>query len=676
MFSGMDDIDWGRMRHAYGPATQVPGWVRGLVDLDPAVREESLDAMYGAVHHQGDVYKCTVEAVPFLLKALTTPSPGSDTTATPSSPGRPGATPSSPGRPGATPSSPGRLGAASSTAASPLPGRHGIAELLASIAGAELGDGGAMDRRIRKARKLIAAAAPALAVLAADPDPAVRAAMAKLLPEDVLLDRLAVEDDPVVLRALLDGLSETDVPTDLLLAAAANSLLASTSVAALVAVARKDPEQVPADELASRLERAYAEEAEPAASAGFRTDTLIGSVRVATEKLDAGRRAPHAARLIDQLTDALGPRVPLRIEMLEQLLRSPHADIVQDALFGTGKLIDRWRGDYRVLVHLVAGHLTHPDGRIRDQAARLLSHWYPLTAPVADPVHAALVALPDWLVRYQSGPPGLHPAVEILGALGDERALPYLLETLTFDQRPRSTPGLLAHYPQAAIEAILPLLPSPDFHAVLRAAGPAAAPAVPALLEMPLDDAAALTLGAIGPAASVAVPALRAAASGTEERLAVNAAGALWRILGDPDVLPLLVDQLGGRATVNALEQIGAMGPAASAAVPAVRPFLDGDAQAWWLPTRAAIALWRLTSEPGRALPVLTAAWNANPHTRPAIADAASGPLAAGLAPLFQAELDRPQRHGVSSTTWSSNQVATDERLTARLRTFVQPRAS
>ena len=73
MFTGLDDVGWESLRHAYGSAEDVPGWVRGLVDPDPAVREESLDAMYGAVHHQGDIYDSTVAAVPYLIEALSTP---------------------------------------------------------------------------------------------------------------------------------------------------------------------------------------------------------------------------------------------------------------------------------------------------------------------------------------------------------------------------------------------------------------------------------------------------------------------------------------------------------------------------------------------------------------------------------------------------------------------------
>jgi hypothetical protein len=107
----MEDIGWDSMEHAYGPADEVPVLIRGLVDPDPAVRERALDAMYGAVHHQGDVYDCTPATVPFLLEALTTTG---------------------------------------------VPGRDGIAGLLASIGAAE--EWPVRDERVARARDLIAAA--------------------------------------------------------------------------------------------------------------------------------------------------------------------------------------------------------------------------------------------------------------------------------------------------------------------------------------------------------------------------------------------------------------------------------------------------------------------------------------------------------------------------------------
>ncbi|WP_432825173.1 HEAT repeat domain-containing protein [Dactylosporangium sp. CA-092794] len=234
MFTGLDDIDWESLRHAYGSAEDVPGWVRGLVDPDPAVREESLDAMYGAVHHQGDIYDSTVAAVPYLIEALTAPG---------------------------------------------LPGRERIAELLTSIAKlsewpdeTELDEGGAeMLRQAVRANALAMAAAPTLVRLTDDPDPAVRAAAPKLLvavtakvPDlaGLLIGLLGTEDDAGVRRGLSDALGSLELGDDAIghLLGLARSAPASTALAALIAVTRNDPHRVPLDGVPDLIARAYAEE--------------------------------------------------------------------------------------------------------------------------------------------------------------------------------------------------------------------------------------------------------------------------------------------------------------------------------------------------------------------------------------------------------------------------------
>ncbi|NEC24308.1 PBS lyase, partial [Streptomyces parvus] len=73
MFSGIDEVDWASMEHAYGPADDVPELLRGLASDDPAEREAALDGMYGAVHHQGDVYACTLACIPFLFELVVDP---------------------------------------------------------------------------------------------------------------------------------------------------------------------------------------------------------------------------------------------------------------------------------------------------------------------------------------------------------------------------------------------------------------------------------------------------------------------------------------------------------------------------------------------------------------------------------------------------------------------------
>lgn len=63
MFEGLDDVDWASMQHAYGPAIDVPEMLRGLVSQDDHLRREAEDGLWGAVHHQGDVYKSVVISI-------------------------------------------------------------------------------------------------------------------------------------------------------------------------------------------------------------------------------------------------------------------------------------------------------------------------------------------------------------------------------------------------------------------------------------------------------------------------------------------------------------------------------------------------------------------------------------------------------------------------------------
>jgi hypothetical protein len=157
---------------------------------------------------------------------------------------------------------------------------------------------------------------------------------------DLLADRLAVEAERDARRALTVALGrlgalggDPRIP-ERLLAIAASASEASTSAAALVAVARINPAIVPLDGAAALVERAYAEPSDPTEQGDFATGTLIGQLRLMKAASVAGRRAPHAARLADELADALAPRVDDRIALLEDLLRSQHADVLGDALMG------------------------------------------------------------------------------------------------------------------------------------------------------------------------------------------------------------------------------------------------------------------------------------------------------------------------------------------------------
>ncbi|MEV5831907.1 hypothetical protein AB0L25_40780, partial [Spirillospora sp. NPDC052242] len=76
MFSGLHDIDWASMGHAYGSAEEVPALLLALASSDSEERRKALSRFYGAIHHQGDVYPCTTASLPFLFELaddVTTP---------------------------------------------------------------------------------------------------------------------------------------------------------------------------------------------------------------------------------------------------------------------------------------------------------------------------------------------------------------------------------------------------------------------------------------------------------------------------------------------------------------------------------------------------------------------------------------------------------------------------
>jgi hypothetical protein len=73
MLEGLDSIDWSKLRHAYGAATNVPDQIRSLLSEDESVREEAMYDLCGNILHQGTVYEASAYAVPFLQELLKSP---------------------------------------------------------------------------------------------------------------------------------------------------------------------------------------------------------------------------------------------------------------------------------------------------------------------------------------------------------------------------------------------------------------------------------------------------------------------------------------------------------------------------------------------------------------------------------------------------------------------------
>ncbi|MBE1486483.1 hypothetical protein [Plantactinospora soyae] len=72
--SGIDQVAWHRLHHAYGPATDVPDQLRALRTTDPTRRSEALSQLFGNVHHQGTRWQVSHVVVPFLVALVDDPA--------------------------------------------------------------------------------------------------------------------------------------------------------------------------------------------------------------------------------------------------------------------------------------------------------------------------------------------------------------------------------------------------------------------------------------------------------------------------------------------------------------------------------------------------------------------------------------------------------------------------
>lgn len=64
----LEAVDWGRLSHAFGPAQDVPVFLRRLGAQDPQIRKKALYTLLMTILHQGSLYSATVAAIPFLLR--------------------------------------------------------------------------------------------------------------------------------------------------------------------------------------------------------------------------------------------------------------------------------------------------------------------------------------------------------------------------------------------------------------------------------------------------------------------------------------------------------------------------------------------------------------------------------------------------------------------------------
>ena len=71
---GLDAVPWCNLKHAYGPAIDVPELIRTLASPDGSLRDKAWHELYGNLWHQGTIYEATAYAIPFLIRLLEAPA--------------------------------------------------------------------------------------------------------------------------------------------------------------------------------------------------------------------------------------------------------------------------------------------------------------------------------------------------------------------------------------------------------------------------------------------------------------------------------------------------------------------------------------------------------------------------------------------------------------------------
>jgi hypothetical protein len=662
VFTGIDEVDWASLRHAYGSAADVPELLRGLASADPVERETALDGMYGVVHHQGDVYDSTLACVPFLLALV---------------------------------------------ASGQVADRAGIVELLVSVgAESESREDGAEGGLRTRALVGVRAGAEVFVRLAGDADPSVRraapGALVRFLDEPdrvlgLLRERCMLERDDRVLLALTEslGLFVRRHPGH---AAGALELLTAQSrapydpglrLAALGQLAGCAPDRLPPD--LATVAVGLLRERSALRSTGRHgvdcphADTLARRIRRLRPSDEEG------SQLLRTLHRGLGDRLVERTALLKGQLTSPDAVDRCNAVWMSAGLFREWRGDWTEPVTLVGAQLAAEEEWLRDAAVSALEDLFALAAPAADDLAALVTSRPDsWVRRRERGAPTLGGPLKALARSGDSRATPVLAQVLAGPVVPDDLGHVIGHLGAGAAplapalrrrlgEVVPGSVGAPERAVPLLSALTALgdAEAVPEVLRLlrglpvrrrsrdAVVEAAVRALEAFGSAApSLVVPVLREL---LETEYAVVSARALWSVEGDASaVLPVLIPELTEgrprrRAAAGALARLG---PKAGDALPGLRRMVL--AEDVWERVSAACAVWRISGDGELAAPVLRTAWTDSPYARRTVTAclAALGPAGVPLHDLLRAELAARRRHLASASGgYGCHDVRDDERL-------------
>ncbi|MEU1488081.1 hypothetical protein [Streptomyces sp. NPDC005752] len=668
MFKGIDDVDWASMGHAYGDASDVPNLLRGLASPDAGEREIALDAMHGAVHHQGDVYDSTVACIPFLFELV------------------------------------GTVG---------LPGRGEIVDLLCSVEG-DGRDPEEMDfwsddeeeyaawaGMIAEAESQVRARSGALLELLDDADEGLRCALPGALvqlhdePEKVLAAlsrRLAGERDPSALRALVAALGELGVRRAGFAERAGETLAGllprgdapgrtGLQLSALVQLARCAPGRLPDRfvEIATGVMREARDASEDASDRNtgpaLRTPTMISYLRGLKASQRATAKAPWATELLAGLHRALDDRAVERFALLEDQLRSTDWGQRRDAIDMAGLLLTGWRGPHEEPVRLLGEQIREADHRIIRWAASELIHLYAIGAPAAEALAERVSAGPDFRPQARWNETSYGAVLSALAAQGDARAVPGLVEVLRFghvpedlgdwiDRMDRSAGATLATVLNERLSASDPVNSRSwrAQHLLKAAVAVGSAEATNTVLRIlrtpedrpvPARGAALRALARLGPAtARECLPELRSLARNSPSRHSLAAAAALSQVGGEEEtVLLALRTALAAEEwspLCDALRAVSGIGVGAAVLLPELRALAASpERNVGWVAGDLAAALWETGRDVEESLPVLLHAWSSHIDNRPGVAGvwAGMGSAAAPAVPVLREELAATRRH-------------------------------
>ncbi|MFE7111421.1 HEAT repeat domain-containing protein [Streptomyces sp. NPDC057575] len=698
MIDDVESIDWAAMGHAYGPAGDIPVWLRDMSSPDPEVRKKAFSSFYSSVHHQGDVYPCTVASLPFLFAMA-------DDRATPDR--------------------------ASVVALLLSIGREAVER--ADFYGDSIvyGPDGEESTAWTDAAVLMRERGETFVAYACDADPRVRGAAVEglgLFLEDVepavalLRDRLVEESGTLerllVVRTMADlalRLPAAAAPARTWLDALADSgtIDPDTRLAALVHRARCAPESIGDQTVPTAIELLRqvtpAPPPEPDQARGDRDPSgpcaceaepepdpnVPGHIAAAFADLERhGRVHATTTPLLVAFHAALGACVEDRTALLAEQLCSPDPGTRYDAIDMARGLITSFRGEHTRLVRLIGDCLLPGDSYTAAAAAEVLGSLEALAEPAREALAAYVTDQrtthrPDaWASPHRVLRRAHQQAVVALAGLGDERALPSLLTALDTDTDVWRAMNVVGHLPQSAAELTPRLVRRladvdhsrawPDVSPVTLASAlaelgdPAAVPALTETVQAavrhkqwPTAEPVLKALGSFGTRAASALIVVRPLTDTDNASVRTAAAGAVWELERRlENVVPLLEGLLDDHRNFDAIDLAGRIGPPAAAVLPRLRQILNKQVEQnarneengsavlndSWTLVHVASALWDIggTGEAGIVVPALLNAWRYNDSTARGVVACLNrmGPAARPALPRIEAAMAQLQRGG------------------------------